>query len=256
MQISLMSFTGYTLGAINGNIGTVKELYFDDETWTIRYMVVETGNWLTGRTVLISTQALERPDWDNEVFQTNLTLDQIKNSPDIDTNKPVSRQQEKELYNHFPWHIYWGPGTGSQGGLMPLTESVKLALEEERERKGLSPDPHLRSTKTITGYDIHATDGQVGKVVDFVVDTDNWKIVHMIVDTGSWLSANEVLLSLNWVKEINWSNKTVIVGVGVEEVKTSPQYDPHTPVNEVYEKNLRDYYGRLISQKKVHKDSF
>lgn len=251
MQISLMSFTGYALGAINGNIGAVKELYFDDETWTIRYMVVETGNWLTGRTVLISTQALDQPDWDNQVIRTNLTLEQIKNSPDIDTNKPVSRQQEQELYDHFPWRIYWGPGMGAQGGLMPLTESVKAALQEERERKGLSADPHLRSTKAITGYDIHATDGQVGKVVDFVVDTNNWKILQMIVDTGSWLSANEVLLTLNWVKEINWPHKTVIISSSVEEVKNSPPYNPNAPVNEVYEKNLRDYSGRLIPRKEA-----
>lgn len=135
MKRSLKSFIGFSLGATDGEMGKVEELYFDDDIWTVRYLIVKTGGWLSGRKVLISTEALLEPVWESEVFPTSLTLNQIKEGPDIDTDKPVSRQEEMKLYSHFPWHIYWGPGTGSMGGLMPLSESVKATLAAERERE-------------------------------------------------------------------------------------------------------------------------
>ncbi|WAC14956.1 PRC-barrel domain-containing protein [Dyadobacter pollutisoli] len=246
MKRSLKSFTGFSLGATDGEIGKVEELYFDDDTWTVRYLVVKTGGWLSGRKVLIATQAILAPIWEDEIFQTNLSLDQIRESPDIDTDKPVSRQEESKLYSHFPWHIYWGPGTGSMGGLMPLSESVKAALAEERKNKGLLPDEHLRSTEKVKGYHIHATDGELGHVVDYIVDTENWEIGFLVVETGSWFSHNKILVSPTWISEINWSTARVIVNVTVDTVKSGPPYDPNNPVNEVYETNLRDYYGRLV----------
>lgn len=110
MKRNIKSLIGFTIGATDGEIGKVTEFYFDDETWTIRYLIVETGSWLFGRKVLISPIALLTPDWENKIFPINLTKEQIKNSPDIDTERPVSRQQELDMYAHYPWGTYWGSG--------------------------------------------------------------------------------------------------------------------------------------------------
>jgi len=118
MERNINSLRGFTIGATDGEIGKVKEFYFDDETWAVRYLIVETGNWLSGRAVLIAPQALLFPDWEHEVFPINLTKEQIKSSPDIDTDKPISRRKEIELYGHYPWRSYWGSGffAGGFGG--------------------------------------------------------------------------------------------------------------------------------------------
>ncbi len=108
MKHSLNSLIGFTMGATDGEIGTVKEFYFDDHSWTVRYIIVEAGTWLTGRKVLISPTVLLPFDWDKGIFPVNLTKEQIKNSPDIDTDKPVSRQMEMEIQQHYQYAMYLG----------------------------------------------------------------------------------------------------------------------------------------------------
>src|SRR5665213_201202 len=171
MKRSIKSLVGYTMGATDGEIGKVKEFYFDDQSWTIRYLIIQTGNWLNGRKVLISPQALLAPDWKNEVFPINLTKEKIKNSPFVDTEKPVSRQHEIEMYEYYPWTNYWGGGIWAGGmgasGMMtqgsePLIDAVRRA--NSTHTKDDNVDPHLRSTHKVRGYSIHAMDGKIGDV--------------------------------------------------------------------------------------------
>ena len=91
--------------------------FFDDKTWAIRYLVVDTGTWLPDRQVLISPIALGQPDWEGQFFPVKLTTEQVRNSPDIDTDKPVSRQQETRLHTYYDWPVYWSGGIPL--GLMP-----------------------------------------------------------------------------------------------------------------------------------------
>lgn len=250
MKRSINSLTGYNLRETNGEIGKVDEFYFDDQSWTIRYLIVKTGSWLTEKKVLISPSALLKPDWQNEEFPVNLTKDQIENSPDIDTDKPVSRQQEQDLSAHYGWAGYWGaePFTHGAGlfGAMPsdLYNSEVEGAEASGKVSNAYSDLHLRSTKNVSGYTIHATDGEIGKVIDYIIDDTNWKIQYMVVETGSWLDSRKVLLSTQWIKEVNWDNTVVIVDITTEAVKDSPEFDASQPVNEAYENNLYDYYGR------------
>ncbi len=165
MQRNIKSLIGFSMGATDGEIGKVKEFYFDDLTWTVRYLIVETGNWLNGRKVLIAPQALLTPDWKNEIFPINLTKEKIKNSPDIDTEQTVSRQQEILLNDYYPWTSYWGGGLwsggmGTSGMMMETHEPIEIALNKkiniaDEETPG---DPNLRSTHKVNGYSIHAAD--------------------------------------------------------------------------------------------------
>lgn len=254
---TIKNMLGFTMSATDGEIGKVEDFYFDDETWTIRYLVVETGNWLLDRKVLIAPQALLACDWENETFPVNLTKEQIKNSPDIDTDKPVSRQHEMELYAHYPWANYWGggiwPGGMDTTGIMlpmpsvPMEESVKSSKNNPGDNA--DGNPHLRSAKNLQSYYIHALDDTIGDVEDFIVDDSNWTIHYMIVDTGKWLPGKKVILSPNLIKEINWETSEVIIKASVDQVKNSPEYDASKQLSTEYDTNLKNYYNGFISHK-------
>ena len=257
MKRTIKNLMGFTMGATDGEIGKVKDFYFDDITWTIRYLVVETGNWLSNRKVLISPEALLECDWANETFPVNLTKEQIKKSPDIDTDQPVSRQHEMELYAHYPWTNYWGAGIwaggmGTTGMMMPMSS---LPMEEAVKNSKNTPDaeaegdPHLRSAKNVQGYNIHALDDTIGDVEDFIVDDSNWTIHYMVVDTGNWFPGKKVTISPDWIKEIKWETSEVTVNASVEQVKNSPEYDASKHLSTEYEASLKNYYGRFISHK-------
>jgi len=254
MQRNIKSLIGFTIGATDGEIGKVDEFYFDDQTWTIRYLIVKTGGWLLGRKVLISPAALQKPDWENEIFPVNLTKEQIENSPDIDTEKPVSRQHELELYDHYAWPYDTRLGTGFYGGIgmmgmmdsrIPIEESI-AAQHHKDKHEG---DPHLRSTSEVKGYNLHATDGEIGEVEDFIIDDTTLSIRFLIVDTGNWLPGKKVLLSPNWIKDIRWEDSSVYVDIPVDAVKNSPEYDPSKPISDTYETGLFQYYGKSIDDR-------
>lgn len=253
MKHRIDSLVGFTIGGTDGEIGKVKEFYFDDITWTIRYLIVETGSWLFGRKVLISPEAVLTPDWEGKVFPVNLTMEQITNSPLIDTEKPVSRQHEIELYNYYPWTGYWGGGIwaggmGTSGMMTSPALPFEMAIQENIASKE-AENPHLRSTDNVTGYNIKATDGEIGDVEDFIIDDSTWKIDYLLVDTGNWFPGKKVLISPKIIKEVSWENSVFIVNASEEQVKNSPEYQPHQEVNESYEANLHNYYESLVSHK-------
>ena len=225
MQQRLSSMIGYAIRATDGDLGKVREFYFDDATWTIRYMVAETGSWLSGRKVLISLVALGKPDWGSRTFSVNLTCDQVRNSPDIDTERPVYRQHEAELHKYYQWPLYWEGGYGGTFGITPypLFEQPLLPGSPEPERHD---DPHLRSTRHVTGYHIHATDGEIGHVEDFIVDDEKWKLRYLVVNTGDWLPGRKVIISHQWIKSVNWADNSVYLDRSRESVKNSPELDP------------------------------
>lgn len=249
MKRNIEKLVGFSMKETDGEIGKVEEFYFDDQNWTIRYLIVRTGNWFAQKKVLISPKVLKQPDWENNEFPVSLTKDQIENSPDIDTDKPVSRQNEEALSSYYTWDSYWGDDTHGAGifGAMPsdLYESDMVAPPENEE---YIPDPnastHLRSTEEVKGYIIHAKDGEVGKVVDYIIDDTNWKIDYLVVECGSWLSSRKVLLSTQRITGVNWENQTVIVTISTDQVKDSPEYDDSKPLDEQYEKSLADYYSQ------------
>ncbi|OQP55785.1 PRC-barrel domain-containing protein [Niastella populi] len=244
MKRHIKGLKGFTITATDGELGKVKDLYFDDKSWTIRYFVVQTGGWLFGRKVLIAPQAITRLDWSNETFVSNLTQQQVKTSPDINTEQPVSRQQEMELYKHYPWERYWAGGlwaggVGTSGMMMPGPSPEEVPDPTEG-------DPHLRSIEKVTGYDIKAIDGPVGEVEDFIVDDGNWKIRYLVVDTGNWFPGKKVIISPNWINEINWESSDVVIKATVEQVKNSPEYETDEYLNDDYDRILTNYYGRFI----------
>jgi len=222
MVHSLNQLTGYSVHAADGTIGRVAEFFFDDEKWGIRYLVVDTGKWLSGRKVLLSPVALKKPDWDQRQFPVSLTVEMVKTSPDIDTDKPVARQHETELHRHYGWEVYWA-GEAIMGS-PDIVESAFRTTERDANKGGRPFDPHLRTTRIVTGCRVHALDGDVGRIADFIVDDESWIIRHLVVDTGRGPSEKKVLVPPGWVKRIEWQERKVYFHATKEEVENCP---PH-----------------------------
>jgi hypothetical protein len=248
MLRSLNEMINYQLSATNGEIGKCKDFLFDDEHWTIRYMVADTGRWLLGRKVLISPISIGEPDWRYQRFPVNLTKEQIENSPALDEHAPVSRQYERKYNNYYYWPYYWGGEYAwGPGPYPPPTPAFRMAepvkdLEDEENPE----ENHLRSVKEVDGYHIQASDGDIGHVEDYIVQDKTWTIRYMVVDTRNWLPGRKVLVAPKWIESVDWVNRKVEVNLSTKEIKNSPEYDPSLPVNREYETRLYDFYGRPV----------
>lgn len=249
MQRSVNSLIGYTISAKDGELGKVSEFYFDDQAWTIRYLVVDTGTWLAEKKVLIPRSALGVTDWKSETFQVNLTMEQVRNSPDIETKKTVSRQNELELFNHYGLPVYWGDVfIDGNVGMLPFPSMINNTSTANNSEHSKTPkgDPHLRSTKNVEEYNIQSNDGEVGHVEDFIINDNKWNLVFFIVDTHNWLPGRKVLVSPQWIKQIDWKEEKVYVNLSQESIKDSPEFDPDVQITDEYEKVLFNYYGEVI----------
>jgi hypothetical protein len=237
---------GLVIRATDGEIGTVDQLYFDDQIWVIRYLTVNTGSWLNGRSVLISPYSILQVDWTSGRIDVSLTRKQIENAPDIDTQRPVSRQHEAEYYGYYGYPYYWdGPylwgATYAPGGVVPMEASPGMIAERARDE---SADSHLRATDAVAGYGIEAKDGDIGHVESFVVDDETWSIRYLEVDTKNWWPGKKVLLSPAWVERVSWQESKVFVGVTRDAIKTCPEYLDSEPISREYENRLYFHYGR------------
>lgn len=245
MLRSAKELKGYVLLAEDGEIGRCKDFLFDDEHWTVRYMVADTAKWLPGRKVLISPISLGPPDWASSRFPVRLTKAQIKEAPELDDHAPVSRQYEMRYFRHYHWPVYWGGaqawGPASHAAPLYGPPPAKPAPPEPEES---ADDKHLRSMTEVARYSIENSSEKLGSVEDFIVEDGSWTIRYLVVDTGRWLPGRKVLVPPTWIEEISWKDSRVGLWLTREEVKASPPYDPATPVNREYEAMLYDYYGR------------
>jgi len=218
MLHNLKQIRGHKLAAIDGAIGQVKDFYFDDKTWAIRYLVADTGHWLSGRQVLLSPYSFGRLDQDGKVLSINLTKKQIENSPSIDADRPVSRQYEENYYDYYGWPTYW------EGGALWGSSEYPEFMPKERPYNFVSysypswDDIHLRSVNEVTGYNIQATDGEFGSISGFLVDQRKWLIRELTLETGHWYSGKEILITPAKIERINYSESKVFVKLNKAEL--------------------------------------
>lgn len=240
---------GYTVAETDGELGSVKDLLVDDKSWTVRWLVVDTGNWLPGRKVLLPPSALGTPDRENRQFPVKLTKQQVTDSPDVDTDLPVSRQSEAHLYDHYDWEPYWDGSFSPASLIMAVPTDVTMNLQssdpqDRHEAPQLDQgNPHLRSIAAITGYGIHATDGEIGAVEDILIDAAGWTVRYLTVDTGNWWPGERVLISPQSILEIDWVAEVIHLNVDRETVKKSPPYDPVITVDGAYDEKHLAYYN-------------
>ncbi|MEK7393306.1 MAG: PRC-barrel domain-containing protein [Fibrobacterota bacterium] len=233
---------GYALNGLDGELGTVEEFHFDDLHWTIRYLVAETGDWLADRKVMISPYALNFVDNDRRSVSVDLTWKQIEESPRLEGNDPVTREFEESYHAHFGWPGYWD-GPYAWGALPYL-----LMQAGKKAYTALSPkqpkDPHLRSTSDMTGVVIHALDGEIGRIVDFIIDDNSWSIRYMIVDSGPWWHGKRILISPRWLERLDWNGSKAFLKFSRDTIRSAPEYVEVPLVSREYENSLHNHYLR------------
>jgi hypothetical protein len=243
MLRNLSELRRYVIEARDGEIGRCHDFLFDDRYWAIRYMVADTRKWLPGRKVLISPISLESPDWQGKRFPVKLTREQVKGSPPLEEDQPVSRQYEGRFFDYYNWPYYWiGPypwGTH----VAPLELYAEKLKQGARDEVMEHHDSHLRSMKEVKGYHIQAIDGEIGHVEDFLADEKAWTIRYLVVDTRNWLPGRKVLIASDWLDSVSWSHRTVSVVLNREQIKDSPEYNPSVAVERSYERLVYNYYG-------------
>jgi PRC-barrel domain len=236
----------FTLAARDGELGRVKDFYFDDENWTIRYLIADTGKWLELRRVLISPFAIRQFHDPEKAVEIGLTKAQIEGSPTIDTDAPVSRQYEMEYYRYYGWPFYW-QGTALWGpSSRPSYRYFPGLASEVPSASGVTQasDPHLHSTGEILGYHLQASDAELGQVEDFVFDDTDWAIHYLVVNTGNWWRGKKVLLPPDWAGALDWERSRVHVNLEQSQIAPAPEYDPSLPITREYEARLFSHYSR------------
>ncbi len=229
MLRSLKQLYGDELRASDGDIGHIKDFYFDDQSWAVRYVVVDTGSWLSGRLVLISPHVLTNFELDGVRREVKLTRKQIEESPDFNSHKPVSRQYEEEYYRYYGWPSYW-QGDGLWGPsafpVLGLTADGRPDASTKGDSHSIKHgDAHLRSTQALSGYHIQTGEGEIGHVTDFIVHEKSWAICHVVVETGHWFSGKEIVISPKQIDRISYEDSKVFVSVTKETIQKAPEYN-------------------------------
>jgi PRC-barrel domain len=226
MLWDISTIRNYEIEAADGGIGTLSDLLCDDATWAIRWLTVDTGNFLGGRKVLLPPTAVKSLDRALGKVFVKLTRTEIENSPPVASDQPVSRQMEARMYVHYGWDPYWDNslhGTGDHN------------LD--------NGDSHLRSLDVMRGYQIHATDGMIGQATDFLLNDEDWSIRYIVVDTGNWWPGRKVLIAPRSVSSIAWADREIRLSVSQDKVKSAPAYSPEMTVDGKYEEKFLTYYG-------------
>lgn len=229
-------------------MGGVKDIYFDDQFWTIRYLVVDTKKWLPGEKVLLSPISFDYVDHEKGTVNVFASKEIVKNAPNKKEDQPISKQAEIDLAEYYGWPTYWNSYSvlGPWGGYptpMKLIDAKNTGLIEKEIRSGQT-DHHLRSTNEIKGeffgYQVDSIDKKIGHVTDFVVDETNWKITYLVVETNNLLPGNSksYLLATDWIQDIQWENQRVTVDLTKEQVEKGIGFDRNTPITREYEEQL------------------
>lgn len=227
MIISSKQLTHFSIHAVDDKVGGVRDILFDDETFTVRYLVADTNTWLPlSRKVVISPIAVTELDSSDDTVHVNMTVEKLKNSPSIDEHKPVSREYEENLFKYFGYGYYW-IGPGAWGEFAHPNELVELQQAEESET--LNPKKtsnHLRAVGEVGGYEVATTTDNVGHISNFIIDTRSWKIIMLVVDTNNWLPGGKHLALLpRDIENIDWAAHSVAVNLTHDELVNRPEVD-------------------------------
>lgn len=185
----------YSIKTVDGAIIKVKDLYFDDELWSVRYLVVNMGERLKTRKVLVSPKAIRSVDEGRLSLLCNLTKKQI--------DGPAKQTEiiNRPGMNFMPYHL-----------LNNIEDNTGNIQSEERW------DDHLRSYSEVIGYEVNVYDDQIGNLKGFEIDCRSWVIRKLIIKANAHSNGDEIILEPSKVHSINWSNSEVLIGLWEESM--------------------------------------
>ena len=233
------------ISCVDGEVGEVKDLLFDDHKWGMRYMVAGAGGWFSEKKVLISPAHLTCPDGalDDPKFPIKMTIEELKKSPLLESDAPVSQQYEVEYHRYHFVPAYWVGA--SLWGVAPLPRAYTPGdISEHDLNLTRIKESHLRSCSEIMGYKVSATVGEIGKVKDVILDINLWKVRYLVLDIGGWLRNRMVIVDTDWIEDFRYEDRSVLISLAMDQIKEAPVYDPDEPVNRSYEETLYNFYGK------------
>jgi uncharacterized protein YrrD len=211
--------------ATDGEIGSVEDFFFEEDRWAVRYVYVDTGRWLSGKRVLISPMSVKMP-WNRAGVHVTLTRDQVWHSPEVQSHA-LSRVSEAELLKYYGYPIYWGAG-GVWGAFENPGALVAQPVTPPPSGDGPVVDleaHHLRSTNQSTGYHLHARDGEIGHVDDFVIGEESWRIRYLLVDTSNWIGGRSVVVLTDSVTRVDQEHGRLHVDATRDQIRNSGTFE-------------------------------
>jgi hypothetical protein len=241
--VKLNDLNAYNCEAADGKIGPYGDIYFDASRFAVRFLVVNTQEWLTGRKVLLSPFTIGTIDEQNQLIYIELDRQQIRNSPPLGADQPVTRRYEEQYFKYYGWPPYWDNISWPHTRL--LRASSISATRPNRSLPSHSEN-HLHRASQILGYGVAVAEGRIGKLSDFVIDTHYWVIRYMEIDTRNYLNSKKyALITPSMLLGIDWPEKDISVDVSRKTMQNAPPYDVNKPISRDYESRLLNYYGEV-----------
>jgi uncharacterized protein YrrD len=217
---------GATIRAVDGDIGTVEDFYFEEDRWTVRYLLVDTGKWMSGKKVLLSPMSVG--EWNAEEIRVSLNKNQVWDSPEFNPQGPFSHDHEKQVLGYYGYPYYWGAAGvwGMFDEPAALLTAPAPPAPDPAKATGIDPESRsLRSTHKSTGYHLRASDGEVGHVDDFLIGDKSWRIRYLLVDTSNWIGGRSVIVSSEALERVDKQHAMLHVGVTRDAIKQSPSFE-------------------------------
>lgn len=243
MLRSMETLYGFTVMAVDGDVGRLDDVLFDDEEWSVRYLSVISTAWPSGKVASISTEAVGAPDWNEMTLPVDLTTEAIENSPQADVDEPFSRQHEIRLHDYYGWAPYW-PSSSDQEPEVPDSD-VNLLEEDTVESEVWDQNySHLQATRELQGYRAQLNDGTMGVLQDFIVDSKEWIIRYLIFDLSDCQPGKRGIVPIELVDDISSGEEKIYLDMTKEDLCNSPDFNPKEPVNRTTESKIYDFYGQ------------
>ncbi len=233
MLRSMKELFGYSVAAIDGSLGKLEDFLFDERSHDLRYLVADTGGWFDRRHLLVAPAAFGHTHWPARDFPVRISREQAAASPALVADAALSRRHEVALHSFFEWMPYW----------LSHSNGVPTAHVAAPDG-GDEAAPSLCRAARLIGYQAQGTDSEIGHVVDFLIDDDQWKVRDVIVDTESWGEPRTVIVSMALFRGIDAAAEKLLVGLTARLVRECPVFDPQAIAGSRSEVVFHDYLGR------------
>lgn len=243
MLHKMQDLIGFRICAADGHIGRVQDLYFDDQQWTVRYLVISIGSWLAERQILLSSALIKEPDWSGNALRVLLTIKQIEKSPTIRSEQALANLDDQKDGNKHPRPASWqqnqalSPVVNMNAGLLAMattpiawpaeTTSAHHMYARNCDKLGtfshLPGAPHLHSAHAMFNDTMQVIDGELGHVEDLLINETDWRIHYLLVRTHNCWPDRQVLVSPRSIKPANWPASQVVVNRTYAQIKNNPE---------------------------------
>ena len=245
MLRTLSSLYRYTLHTREGELGNIADAYFEDETWVIRYLVVDLNRWLPGRKVLVPPAIAERPKDETGQLPVEMTRESVRTAPDFKTEQPVSRQLEDRLHSFFGWQPYWAgePEGGQTSPRVPSGDEMTGDREaDSTPKEAPTGNPNLRSARDLIGYKIEAATQPVGTLTDLLVDDESWMVRYLVIDVGQPDTTRQVVIAADTVEKVDWHQFAIFLDLERDSVERAPSFEAAPVLPEALERQLERHF--------------